>query len=374
MPRLMAIALLLILFSLISSVSASIGSISEISGSGAIERDNDIIDGKVGVSVESYDVAVTANGRMRIDFRDQTRVDVTEHSRLIIDEFVYDPAQNQGSIGLKASLGTVKYASGQIAKKHQQNIKIQTPSATIGVRGTDFAMMVDEIGGSTITLLPSCRHSHPKAALECYVGEITVETDAGMVIMNQAFQTTVVDTSNNPPSRPLVLDIDPSQLNNMLIVRQESEYELTAQELQEQADVLDVDYLEFDELDEDSLQESIDGIWRTDLGETENILEVNIFDLMQNIRNNVDSALANELDNQYVFGDRPEGLDEKTGIYYEAPPPEFVVRRQDETGNVFEFRLSESHGYSIDILQGTFIKYDYQTGIGTNRIRVDQSR
>ena len=49
---------------------------------------------------------------------------------------------------MKASLGTVRYASGQIAKRYKQNVKISTPSATIGVRGTDFIMTVDEFGGS----------------------------------------------------------------------------------------------------------------------------------------------------------------------------------------------------------------------------------
>jgi len=374
MQHLKAITLLLILFSLINTSWAAIGAISEISGSAAIERDSETIEGSLGVSIESYDVAVTAKGRMRIDFRDDTRVDVTEHSRLVIDEFVFDPAQDKGSISLKASLGTVKYASGQIAKKYRQNVNIETPSATIGVRGTDFAMIVNEIGGSTITLLPSCRQSHPRAALECFVGEISVETDAGVVIMNQAFETTTVSTSSQAPSKPVVLDIAPDQLGNMLIVRNESEYDATRREMQEQAAELDVDYLEFDELDADKLSESIEGIWDTELGETGNILEVDIFELMERLQNQAANALGDEFASQNVFGDRPEGLDEETGIYYEAPPPEFVVRRQDAAGNIFEFRLSESHGYSIDILQGSFVKYGYETGIGTNDIRVDQSR
>ena len=60
-----------------------------------------------------------------------------------------------GSLSLKATLGTVDM-SGQIAKNSKQNVKISTPTATIAVRGTDFAMTIDEIGGSTIVLLPSC--------------------------------------------------------------------------------------------------------------------------------------------------------------------------------------------------------------------------
>ena len=71
------------------------------------------------------DTAVTARGRMQIDFIDETRVDITEHSRLLIDEFVYDPGAGKASLGLKASLGTVRYASGQIAKNFKQNVKIK---------------------------------------------------------------------------------------------------------------------------------------------------------------------------------------------------------------------------------------------------------
>ena len=44
------------------------------------------------------------------------RVDVTEHSKLVIDEFVYDPNTKTGALSIKAALGTVRYASGQIAK------------------------------------------------------------------------------------------------------------------------------------------------------------------------------------------------------------------------------------------------------------------
>jgi len=195
-----------------------------------------------------------------------------------------------------------------------------------------------------------------------------------MVVMNQAFQTTVTTTGNAAPSKPVILDIDANMLNNMLIVRNKSEYDLTREQLEEQAGALDVDYLEFDDLDADKLAESIDGIWETDLGETDNLLEVNIFQLMEQLQNAILSSLNNQLDNQYVFGDRPEGLDPETGIYYEAPPPEYIVRRQDAAGNIFEFRLEEGYGYSIDILQGNFVQYDYQVGIGNNDIRVEQSR
>lgn len=111
----------------IALANVDAGAIGKIRGSGVLERNNEVIDGDTGVGVMSMDTAVTARGQMQIDFIDDTRVDITEHSRLLIDEFVYDPANGKAALGLRATIGTVRYASGQIAKNFKQNVKIRTP-------------------------------------------------------------------------------------------------------------------------------------------------------------------------------------------------------------------------------------------------------
>ena len=208
------IALTLTILPLKSSL-ANIGEVTLHEGNGVIDRK----DGEQGIIVEkelgifSYDTVKTGNGKVGIEFIDATRVDVTQHSKLIIDEFVYDPNSGTGKLSLKASLGTVRYASGQIAKNSATNVKITTPTATIGVRGTDFTMTIDEVGSSTIILLPSCDTNG-----NCFVGEISVESDAGQVILNQAFQATQVFVPENPPTPPVKLDLEIDMINNMLIV------------------------------------------------------------------------------------------------------------------------------------------------------------
>ena len=138
--------------------SNSIGDVTISQGNSVIDRK----DGEKGVKVEedldvfSYDTVKTGKGKVAIEFLDDTRVDITEHSKLLIDDFVYDPNSQTGKLSLKATLGTIKYASGQIAKNSAQNISIKTPTATVSVRGTDFTMTIDEVGSSTIILLPSC--------------------------------------------------------------------------------------------------------------------------------------------------------------------------------------------------------------------------
>ena len=133
-----------------NAFSATIGDVILQEGTGVIERkDGDEFSSRIDLDIFSYDTVKTGQGKTAIEFVDDTRVDVTEHSKLIIDEFVYDPNTKTGALSLKASLGTVRYASGQIAKNSKQNVKIKTPTATIGVRGTDFSMTIDEIGSST---------------------------------------------------------------------------------------------------------------------------------------------------------------------------------------------------------------------------------
>ena len=102
----------------LKSSFASIGEVTLHEGNGVIDRK----DGEQGIVVQkdldvfSYDTVKTGNGKVGIEFIDDTRVDVTQHSKLIIDEFVYDPNSKTGKLSLKASLGTVRYASVQIAK------------------------------------------------------------------------------------------------------------------------------------------------------------------------------------------------------------------------------------------------------------------
>ena len=352
----------------IALANVDAGAIGKIRGSGVLERNNKVIDGDTGVGVMSMDTAVTARGQMQIDFIDETRVDITEHSRLLIDEFVYDPANGKAALGLRATIGTVRYASGQIAKNFKQNVKIRTPSATIGVRGTDFVMVVDEVGGSMITLLPSCDEEGM-----CYTGEIEVETDAGFVIMNQAFQTTITSISSQPPSKPLVLDLDEKMISQLLILRKKKPYDEEEAEIRLQRrkmfDFLGLDFLEFDALDTDALADSIEGIWKTQLDETDYMLADVLYDMLDQLNAALMEIFKDELlkQNQAFFTVKKEGLDLKSGIFYELQDDTHIVRRQDNAGdNFFQLRLSTLYGYVLDLQQQDWTFYEYNVGVGNN--------
>lgn len=365
------IRLLLLLF-IASPTYANIGEVTQFKGSGdaAIERNNDSIPVDNGVGVEMLDTAVTANSSMRIDFIDDTRVDITEHSRLVIDDFVYDPNTGTGSLGLKASLGTVRYASGQIAKNSRQRVRIRTPSATIGVRGTDFVMTVDEFGGSMITLLPSCDVDG-----YCYTGEITVETDAGFVIMNQAFQATSTLHSMKKPTPPIIIDVTEDEINNLLILRKKKPiYEAEEEERirrKKLADFLNVDFLEFDGLDTDILGESTETLWVTALDETDYMLGDLLHDMLDKMNEALAALFKDFLDASNAKLLKPDtniyGFDATTGIRLDLVDPNWIWRREDNGGaGTIQIKMHNEYGYSLNIQQGDFEIYDYRLGEGAN--------
>jgi FecR protein len=210
---------LLLLTAFTLNVHASIGTMSEVQGTAIeIKRNKDTLQGKPNSSIESMDsVIVGSKATVGITFKDNTRVKITENSRLVIDDFVFDAKKSDaGKLGMKVALGTVRYASGQVAKNNPQNVNIKTPTATIAVRGTDFAMTVDEVGRSLVVLLPSCddptKVNNYQIQGNCIVGAIDVVTDAGIVSLNQAYTATYVTDAQQPPLPPV--KVDPVAVSN----------------------------------------------------------------------------------------------------------------------------------------------------------------
>ena len=201
-------------------VHGGIGNITELQGTAVdIKRSKTNLVGKQNSDIESMDtVSVGSGTNIGITFKDKTKVKITANSKLIIDDFVYDPnITDAGKLGMKVALGTVRYASGQVAKNNPQNVNIKTPTATIAVRGTDFAMTVDEVGRSLVVLLPSCddQHkmvTHVQISGNCTVGAIDVETLGGTVALREAYTATYVTDAQQAPLPPV--RVDPVAVHN----------------------------------------------------------------------------------------------------------------------------------------------------------------
>ena len=217
---------LLILFS-IPAFTTEIGEISELRGNGEITRVNSTnsFTAEIDSDIFSFDDVRTGNGRLAIEFLDSSIVKLTEHSKLIIDEYIYDPDPAKSKMALNMASGTARFISGAFGKINKENITINTPTATIGIRGTDFTTTVDELGRSLVILLPDENGDSS--------GEITVTTAAGVEILNEAFQATMVSAWEQPPTQAVTLaNITLGMIDNMLIVQRPEEVEQAVEEQQ----------------------------------------------------------------------------------------------------------------------------------------------
>lgn len=212
--------ILVIALLLSTSVHAGIGTVTELSGSATIKRGGKTITVAKSTEVEMNDRVETKNGRAKITFEDGTTVTVTESSALLIDDFVYDPKSGSGKLGLKAAGGTVRYVSGKIAHSNPNSVKINTPTAAIAVRGTDFVMSVGESGSSMIILMPSCETEQNinLKGLTCGSGRIDVDAGGTVVTLDRPYQATMVETAAAPPSPPVVVDLNGSPVGNGLML------------------------------------------------------------------------------------------------------------------------------------------------------------
>ena len=203
-----------LLILLVGSLNAAeIGEISELRGIGEITRQNtsDALVAELDSDIYSFDDVRTGNGRMAIQFLDSSILKLTEHSKVVIDNYIYDPDPSKTKLALNMASGTARFITGKLGGINKNNIRIRTPSATIAIRGTDFTTTVDELGRSLIILLPN-----PDGTSS---GEIAVETWSGTEILNKPFQATMVSTFESRPTKAVVLgNITLGLIDNMLII------------------------------------------------------------------------------------------------------------------------------------------------------------
>lgn len=245
--------LLALLLTNVGPLWADIGTVTQNVGSGCeIHRQKEQLSGVKGSQIKSLDTYVTTACVGNITFKDDTKVRVTENSRLLIDDFVFDPKQSDaGKLALRVGMGTVRYASGQVAKNNPQQVNIKTPTATVAVRGTDFTMTVDETGQSLIVLVPSCKDERDVKQYElqenrCQVGQIDVSTLVGTVTLSQAFQATYVQSASISPTPPTLVSTVESNISNNLIVVKPSEVVRAIRESNKSQRELELDDIESD--------------------------------------------------------------------------------------------------------------------------------
>ena len=119
------------------------GRIKIVSGSAFIVRGGAVIPALAGQTVFETDAVRTgADGRLGVTLNDETRVSLGPGSEMRVDRFVYAPAEGRFGLVLNVVRGVVAYVSGRIAKLSPDSIRLETPAAVVGVRGTTLGLRV----------------------------------------------------------------------------------------------------------------------------------------------------------------------------------------------------------------------------------------
>ena len=121
------------------------GRVKVASGAAFVVRDGRAIAATPGQVVLEADVLRTgADGRLGVTLNDDTRLSLGPTSEVRVDRFAYASADGGLSLVLKFVRGVTTYVSGRIAKLSPDAVRLETPAAIVGVRGTTLAIRVDE--------------------------------------------------------------------------------------------------------------------------------------------------------------------------------------------------------------------------------------
>lgn len=158
---------------------------------------------------------------LQILLLDTSTFTVAQNADIVIDRFVYDPDRSTGEVAASVAKGAFRFVSGRIAKRQPRNVSVQTPSATIGIRGTMIegvvgadAEVLAQLAGidttgatpdATVVILrgPGARRNSIDRR-----GEIVVANGAGSTLLRQANYAVFIAGPGQAPSRPFRITPD----------------------------------------------------------------------------------------------------------------------------------------------------------------------
>ena len=357
---------LLILLTIGTTTNANeIGEISELRGNGEVVRSqgDDKLLAELALGILSNDDVRTGNGRLAIEFVDDTVLKLTEHSKVVVDEYIFDPNPSKSKLALRMASGTASFLSGKLSRIDKKNISIKTPSADIAIRGTFFSTTVDELGRSLVILLPDANGNSS--------GEISVTTWSGTEILNRPFQATMVSTFESEPTKPVVLgNLTLGLINNMLIVNKPPEVqEATAEQEGGPKTELDKDFFEdAPDLDEDYLKEE-EEISRLDIDLLSFDFLVDLLDIVEagSKKKNTSGGQLNGVEIQGII----PGYDPVYQTYSFVEGDHVYLVHQGN--NTFDIGIDKDASSYVNINSAGMIMEVEINGAGDNTIIINQS-
>jgi len=146
-------------------------------------------------------IKVNEKSNSQILLLDQTVLNVGAKSEVIIDEFVFDPSNNDGKILSQIKQGSMKVITGLISEKDPNNLIVKVPAGSIGTRGTEFQAIVNNDNQESKILLIG---PGPGNTLGLRPGAVEVANNLGSVVLDQPYTYTKM-VPDTPPDPPVVI-------------------------------------------------------------------------------------------------------------------------------------------------------------------------
>ena len=126
------------------ALAAEIGQVKTAKGQVDVERNGKAMALTVGMRLETADVVRTGpDGSVGITMADNSVLSAGPNSILSLERFDYDPTTNQGRFDTQLQKGSLSVISGRMAKQSPDAMTVRTPSAILGVRGTEFVVSAE---------------------------------------------------------------------------------------------------------------------------------------------------------------------------------------------------------------------------------------
>ncbi|MEO5362666.1 MAG: Ig-like domain-containing protein, partial [Magnetococcus sp. DMHC-8] len=168
-----------------------IGTVGEITGKATAKNKAGVVRDLVkGDSIFQEDVIKTeAGGLIKLAFRDNTQLQLGENANIVLNKYSYNPDAKEGHFEATVTRGMFKYASGDLARQHTgRHTLLKTPTAQIGVRGSELQGEVTADGQTTVV--------HTSGILD-----VADAQGHGTVTLLQPGMATVI-TTGEPPKQP----------------------------------------------------------------------------------------------------------------------------------------------------------------------------
>jgi len=158
-------------------------------------------------------IKVDEKSNSQILLLDQTVLNIGAKSEVTIDEFIFDPSNNDGKIFSLIKQGSMKVITGLISEKNPDNLVVKVPAGSIGTRGTEFQAIVNNNNQESKILLIG---PGPANTLGLRPGVIEVANDLGSVVLDQPYTYTKM-APDTPPDPPITIpDIELNEFKESL--------------------------------------------------------------------------------------------------------------------------------------------------------------